>query len=98
MLYLRWCKEVSRGEKVSLPFMQLEQYSCYNTFFTYIKENGRGKRLDKYLGKCLGGYYIFFFFFSFFLFGFSEDVFISFIPKLLENLLDLDRLIKEKSQ
>ena len=98
MLYLRWGKEVSRGEKVSFPFMQLEQYSCYNTFFTYIKENGRGKRLDKYLGKCLGGCYIFFFFFSFFLFGFSEDVIISFIPKLFENLLDLDRLIKEKSQ
>lgn len=63
MLYLRWCKEVSRGEKISFPFIQLEQYSCYNTFFTYVKENGRGKKLDKYLGKCLGGCYIFFPFF-----------------------------------
>ena len=74
--------------------MQLELYSCYNTFFTYIKENGHGKKLDKYLGKCLGGYYIFFSFFPFFLFGLSKGVMISFIPKSFENCLDLDRLLK----
>ena len=39
--------------------MKMEQYSCYNTFFTYIKENGRRKKLNKYLGKCLGGCYIY---------------------------------------
>ena len=72
MLYLRWCKEVSRGEKISFPFIQLEQYSCYNTFFTYIKENGHGKKLDKYLGKCLGEYYIFFHFFLFFFLVFPK--------------------------
>ena len=72
MLYLRWCKEVSRGEKISFSFIQLEPYSCYNTFFTYIKENGRGKKLDKYLGKCFGECYIFFPFFLFFFLVFSK--------------------------
>ena len=72
MLYLRWCKEVSIGEKISFPFIQLEPYSCYNTFFTYIKENGRGKKFDKYLGKCLGECYIFFPFFLFFFLVFSK--------------------------
>ena len=94
MLYLRWCKEVSRGEKISFPFIQLEQYSCYNTFFTYVKENGRGKKLDKYLGKCLGGCYIFFTFFLCFFLFFSKGVIISFIQKSFKNLLDLDRLLK----
>ena len=71
--------------------MKMEQYSCYNTFFTYIKENGRGKKLNKYLGKCLGGCYIFFVFLFFF--GFSKDVIITFISKSFENLLDLDRFL-----
>ena len=92
MLYLRWCKEVSRGEKISFPFMKMEQYSCYNTFFTYIKENGRGKKLNKYLRKCLGGCYIYIYIFFFF-FGFSKDVIITFISKSFENLLDLDRFL-----